>query len=344
MKMRTVFPFILLQLISIAVLLELLVRITNAMYPLEKPSHLRDIVANEWLEGKDWSDGENRLYILKPNSQGKTYGHSVQANRWGFRGRDFLERDQEGWDTFRILVLGDSLTMGWGVAEEDRYTNVIETKLRERYSDINIEVINLGIHGYETIQEEKILQRMWSIIKPNLTIIGFTQNDPNISYKYYLPYKMPIPERSRFLMDKSLTFRLVESWYDELYRWTKKIPSHAQEVNLAFEKDSSSWKLFERSVRHIADFVAGRTNQRPLLMYLADVEGEKNKGHYWMVRDTFEKNGFIWVEMAAGHHYIPVSRFEGHPNEENHKYYAQALVDTIVRLNLIFERKELVRD
>ena len=39
--------------------------------------------------------------------------------------------------------------------------------------------------------------------------------------------------------------------------------------------------------------------------------------------------------MAEGNRYKPVSRFEGHPNEETHRAFAQALFDTIKTKELI---------
>ena len=47
--------------------------------------------------------------------------------------------------------------MGQVVAEEERYANVLEAKLRIRYPALSIEVVNLSILGFETAQEEKIL-------------------------------------------------------------------------------------------------------------------------------------------------------------------------------------------
>lgn len=85
------------------------------------------------LEGGNWLDGKTRLYTYKPNTIGATHGHPFLVNRLGFRGPEFLERSHsEVPDAFRIMVLGDSVTSGIGIAEEDRYTNILERKLRAR--------------------------------------------------------------------------------------------------------------------------------------------------------------------------------------------------------------------
>lgn len=125
-KIRAAFAIVIVSLVVV----EVVVRAINTIYPLTLPSHLKHSVRIQWLEGRDWRDGENRLYVLQPDSVGKTYGHEVRANSWGFREREFVERDGEGSQTFRIMVLGDSITMGFAIAEEDRYTNILEVKHR----------------------------------------------------------------------------------------------------------------------------------------------------------------------------------------------------------------------
>src|SRR5262245_41844844 len=79
---------------------------------------------------------------LPPNGMvnGKliTWGHAVENNRFGFRERDFVTPKPAG--VFRIMVLGDSLTWGAGLAPEERYTNLLEKSLSEKFPQKKIEV------------------------------------------------------------------------------------------------------------------------------------------------------------------------------------------------------------
>ncbi len=313
-------------------------RVVNSLYPLERPSALSEKYEVEWLEGERSSrlNGLTHLYVYKPKPDGMIYGHPFQINRWGFRGRDFLERDLEGAETFRIMVLGDSNTMGTGIAEEERYTNVLEKKLRERYPTVQVEVINLGVQGFETVQEEKIMRRMWSTIRPNLTIVGFCVNDPNITYDYYPAYKMPLPEKIRMLLNRSLLFRKLEPLYDRIYRQINHIPTFVEAMQRAYNTESRDWKIFERSVHNIGLWVREHTGQPPAV-FLTDAPAALKEGMYQQVHDTFVREGFIWWEVDTGYH-SPVSRFESHPNAETHRYLANALFQTIVEQNLVPEK------
>jgi hypothetical protein len=309
-------------------------RILNLVYPLERPTSLQDVLPMQLLEG-EWLKGETRYYRYKPNAEGMTYGHPFHVNRWGVRGRDFLERTQVGPEPFRIMVLGDSVTSGIGVAEEDVYTNILERRLQERYPSRRIEVIDLGVQGFETVQEAHMLRQMWSVVGPNLTVVGVARGDTNITYDYYLPYKMPIPERVRLYVSHLLTFRLMEMPYDWLYRKMHHIPFEVDHEKRSLHFESRDWKVFEHSVQDIDNFVMAHTHEPPLAIYLFDTMAGKEWG-YDQVRDTFLKDGFIWSEVL-GNGYEPISRFERHPNERSHHAYADALFKTIVDRHLISE-------
>ena len=70
---------------------------------------------------------------------------SVSTNSNGLRDRNFEYYKSE--DVFRILVLGDSFTFGYGVEEDCTYPKLLEKKLRKEFPTSEIEVINSGITG-----------------------------------------------------------------------------------------------------------------------------------------------------------------------------------------------------
>lgn len=104
----------------------------------------------------------------------------------GFRGEIFgvfREFDAEGIDVadrvdlaieperLRVVTVGDSRTFGFGVARWENWC----TRLRELVPQIN--VINLGVHGYTSYQGREIMQRQAWQLKPDLITICFDFND-----------------------------------------------------------------------------------------------------------------------------------------------------------------------
>ena len=77
---------------------------------------------------------------------------------------------------YRILVLGDSVTWGVGVAFNDTYVKKLEKKLKENQA-ITYEVINAATGGYNTIQELLWFKEYGFAYQPDLIIIAFTGAD-----------------------------------------------------------------------------------------------------------------------------------------------------------------------
>lgn len=75
----------------------------------------------------------------------------------------------------RIVVLGDSLTDGYGVSKEDAYPSLLQTKLREGGFK-QASVVNAGISGSTTASAKSRLQ--WHLKKkPDILLIALGAND-----------------------------------------------------------------------------------------------------------------------------------------------------------------------
>ncbi len=143
------------------------------------------IIVEMWVR---WSWDERRgrpgFYVsdavlgqrLAPNYDGWFAGVPVKINALGFRDdRDYAIEKSAG--TFRILVLGDSVTFGHGTRSDTTYPYLLERRLREWKPEIEWQVWNLGVPGYATSQELAYLERVGTQYRPDLVIVGFYQND-----------------------------------------------------------------------------------------------------------------------------------------------------------------------
>ena len=114
-----------------------------------------------------------QVYELTPGARGKAWGSQVSINSLGFRGREYTRAKPEG--TFRIVVLGDSITFGNHLPLEATYADQLE-KLLIQDAPTN-EVLNLGVGGYSTAQEAALLAELGVSLEPDLVILGFCLND-----------------------------------------------------------------------------------------------------------------------------------------------------------------------
>lgn len=117
-------------------------------------------------------------YELAPNREQYSRGATIRTNSFGMR--DDEPRTGIDDSLHRIVVLGDSFTFGFGVAGEDTYPNVLERLLNEKIEDEEFEVLNLGVGGYSTHDEALVLEHKGMKWNPELVVVGYVLNDPEI--------------------------------------------------------------------------------------------------------------------------------------------------------------------
>lgn len=158
-----------------------------------------------------------------PNREADLYGVHIKINSDGFRDKEYtVEKDTA---TFRILILGDSITFGWGVAFNNTFSKVLEQRLnQEKQSpDSTYEVLNLGVGNYNTVMETITLEKKGLLYNPDLIVLAYYINDVEITpkkpfflFKYSYLYA--------FLWDKyqNIKVRFIggndyKSYYKKLY-------------------------------------------------------------------------------------------------------------------------------
>lgn len=100
----------------------------------------------------------------------------VRRNALGFRERKFARNKPP--NVFRIAVIGDSFTFGQGVAEGERYTNLLEVELNREAGPYRFEVLNFGRPGAQTIDHIEILDRSALDSQPDFILLQWYVNDP----------------------------------------------------------------------------------------------------------------------------------------------------------------------
>jgi lysophospholipase L1-like esterase len=114
-------------------------------------------------------------YVPAASQKGWIDDGFVTINSLGFRGPEPAVPKPSG--RFRIAVIGDSLTLGWGVHDQETYAARLEQLLRRRFPGRDLDVVNLGIGGYNTRQEVTFLARYVPRLEPDLVLVGFYAND-----------------------------------------------------------------------------------------------------------------------------------------------------------------------
>jgi lysophospholipase L1-like esterase len=78
----------------------------------------------------------------------------VETNSWGLRGPE-VSTDPA---TRRVLMLGDSYTFGWGVADSAGFVRLLESELNRGTESDRVEFINGALPGYSIYQQIRMLE------------------------------------------------------------------------------------------------------------------------------------------------------------------------------------------
>ncbi len=291
-----------------------------------------------------------------------TWGHKTRINNFGYRAPDFTEKKDS---TFRIAVFGDSFTWGAGLAENERYSEKLDSICKLHYK--NIEVINCGLSGAPTITERDSIRNLIKKLEADMVIVGFCVNDPlPIGQDYSVErdeFNKKYSERLDKLQQTFSSFHLhylgagiCKAWENIALRSGKIPPLHVS-MGRAYDKTSKDWKDFAQALKDIkASCDDAKCAVDPVLIifrYMGyidfDMEGRTEAGFellkaktVWFKQVyeagveakmiTIDTHAEILNEMRAGklkNEELAVSPLDGHPSGKLNTVYAVDLFKTL---------------
>lgn len=295
-------------------------------------------------------------YVLAPNQRGWIDDGFVTTNSLGFRGPEVALPKPAG--RFRIVAIGDSVTFGWGVNDDETFFRRLEQLTANRFPGRDIDFVNLAVGGYDTRQEVGLLRRHVDRLQPDLVLVGLYSND--------------IPEAfddKGATSDNGQTARILHlnpsstSWMDVQIRKSRALylggriakrlvhggdwarSGFSMELDLLSGRDSTELETaWERVEKQLDDLHAMAMADRFSVGLVMLPPREQVKGAYpnaryqSQARGIAERCGFHVVDpmpalAASGTHvdalYIPYDR--NHPSAAGHDVIAQAIFDSLSR-------------
>ncbi len=173
-------------------------------------------------------------YRLKPNIHAKWAKTNIIANSEGIRARREYDDKKKG--VFRILAIGDSITFGMGVDQDDAYPRQLE-KLLNRYTNtaIEYEVINGGMSGFNASDEAHFMAYLSEKYRPDLIIWMLIANDYDDS--------LGVNENGK-MTSNIPTYAATNSWLEQTWGLTGPYISPSDFLE-SMEKRKQCWALGE---------------------------------------------------------------------------------------------------
>ncbi len=148
---------------------------------LTDPEVRRQVIAQLVSENRNIFDSHSDAdvgRVLLPELSDRKLGEiQVSTNAFGMRERAYaLPRPD---DVVRVVILGDSMVFGYGVADDERLGAFLETWLAERTPGFEgrVECLHLGIPSWNIQAETAYLRRQLSDLEPDLVIHIVVPND-----------------------------------------------------------------------------------------------------------------------------------------------------------------------
>jgi lysophospholipase L1-like esterase len=115
------------------------------------------------------------VFAWQPNQRGFSADKEIVINERGLRGPVVPYERTPG--TKRILFLGDSITFGYGVRDEEVVTERVRALLGA--AGVRAETINTAIASYNTEQEVAYYEHEGNRYDPDVVVVGVCWNDIN---------------------------------------------------------------------------------------------------------------------------------------------------------------------
>lgn len=160
--------------------------------------------------GKNFKLSENKIleYELAENSSDRD--RFINAD--GLRDKEYSLDKPE--NVFRVAVIGDSITFGHGVNQDQTYAKHLEWLLKKyNHANTTYEIINFGVTGYNSSQIVEQVKAKVLKYQPDLILYGYCLNDPqeySLEMVNLLKMKDISQETMSALSSRSRLFMLVK--------------------------------------------------------------------------------------------------------------------------------------
>jgi lysophospholipase L1-like esterase len=313
------------------------------------------------------SDNPRLVYELVPGAKAETQWNAV-INRYGMRDREYSLQKPEG--TLRICCIGDSISLGWGVSQEDGFPEVME-ELLDQPGQKPVEVLNFGVVGYNIEQIVESLRSKALRFDPDVVVYAFCLNDP-LDYSFMetkLRSKLdPVQNKLWDALTDTTRHGLAKSHLLMLTRYVVRswtLGSHDKEAEVDPMQDPAyaavstdryaeyfrglyrgrGWNRITEGFDELADLTTQRGIPTVIVIFplFRDLQDYQLTEVHEKIASSASAHGFLVVDLLGPYQKLS-SRFGSthdismdpvHPNEVGHRLAAVKIVKALENAGFI---------
>jgi lysophospholipase L1-like esterase len=266
----------------------------------------------------------------RPNRQAFLMGVQFHTNSKGLRDREFSYEKPPG--RLRIMMLGDSFTVGWGAKLDETFPKRIERMYADR--GIQAEAINTGVGNYNTIQEVEYYLREGYKYNPDIVVLNYTFNDAEP-----VPFSSPPPTILRICYSCIFVEGRIDSVLRELF-----VKKDWADYYLGLYGDDGQAKGWLDAKAYIAK-LAAFTKAHGTKLIIASMPELHDVQHYRLqkitdlVHEAADENDVAFVDLLPYVQGVPspelwVTPPDPHPNGLAHKLFAAGIFEALEKLSV----------
>jgi len=265
-----------------------------------------------------------------PNRSAFLMGVPVSINSEGLRDREFSFEKPP--DVYRVIMLGDSTTFGWGVKAEDTAAKFLERKLNANLpAGYNrAEVMNAGVGNYDTVQEVTYYETIGWKYHPDLVVLVFFINDPE-----------PVPiEKKGVLIDRSYLIAFATNRIDGVMRHAGVRPDWKTYYSSLYDDDRPGFQACKKALVSLANSI--RSHDAKLLVAILPELHQINNDSYpfkaahQKIKDVMAAENVPVLELIDGlkdhgpEENLWVTALDDHPNAKANNLISDQLEQWIL--------------
>jgi hypothetical protein len=273
-------------------------------------------------------------HVHRPSCSAKLMGVEVALNSLGNRGPELIDPKPAG--VQRVMVLGSSITMGWGVPFESVFTSVAQRRLNGEKpfrTPVSFEFVNAGIGNYNTVFQRELFRDQYPRVRPDAVVLNYFISD--------------VQPRTMGRDNPILKHSYLAAWaFDRYGQWQfarqgKGLFTYYSDL---YADDSEPWRITREKIREMRD-VCAASHTPFMVMIIPDIHdlspGTPYRAIYERIELSFRGAGFEVVStfpafqqaFGADVTKLWIQGDDPHPNAAGHAILADQLVDCLVRPN-----------
>lgn len=287
------------------------------------------------------------FYTLRPGEfvfENREFSNEFQVNNAGLRD------DEASLEYPKVIMLGDSYGMGWGIDQQKTYAQLVE-------KEAELTVLNAGISSYGTPRELLMLDRLKTDSLQYL-IVQFCKNDI-VEINTYLDNNNRLPISSEDVYDSVCQAIQSSHSYYPFKHCFQLLPHLFNEQPILTEQNTKTQKKQKSkdSQRIHRGFLQLLKNSKKIpentQIILFQLDAKADSGYYFMktVKSILDREmgsslqdrvSFIDFSTSFGdqHYFI----LDEHINEKGHRVVADSLVQFIKNDRPVKHAKEWLYD